>query len=225
MRFRAVESDFPGVVCSPIEWSEIPLDYVNLGRTGLKVSRLCLGCMSYGVPERGLHSWTLDEVRSRPFIGRALELGINFFTMQNHYNLLYREEEREMIPLCQAEGIGVLPWSPLARGRLARSWDEKGNTQRAGSDDFDKTLYAQTEAADRVVVDRVGEVAEARRLPRAQVALAWLLSKPAVTSPIIGATKPEHLEDAVAALSLALSPEETARLEEPYVPHPVLGFS
>jgi 1-deoxyxylulose-5-phosphate synthase len=130
-----------------------------------------------------------------------------------------------MIPLCAAEGIGVLPWSPLARGRLARSWDEKGNTERAGSDEFGKTLYAQTEEADRAVVDRVGEVAAARRLPRAQIALAWLLNKPSVTSPIIGATRPDHLEDAVAALSLVLSPEEMARLEEPYVPHPVLGFS
>ncbi len=328
------------------------MEYVNLGRTGLKVSRLCLGCMSFGVPERGLSPWSLDEERSRPFIARALELGINFFdtsnsysegtseeilgralgdfarrdelviatkvyyptrkgpngrglsrkaimleidaslrrlatdyvdlyqihrwdystpieetletlhdvvkagkaryigassmfawqfckalhladlhgwtrfsSMQNHYNLLYREEEREMIPLCQAEGIGVLPWSPLARGRLARSWDEKGNTERAGSDEFGKTLYAQTEKTDRAVVDRVGEVADARRLPRAQVALAWLLNKPSVTSPIIGATKPDHLENAVAALSLALSPEEMARLEEPYVPHPVLGFT
>jgi aryl-alcohol dehydrogenase-like predicted oxidoreductase len=328
------------------------VEYVNLGRTGLKVSRLCLGCMSYGVPERGAHPWTLDEARSRPFIERALESGINFFdtsnsysdgtseeilgralgglarrdevviatklyyptrkgpnsrglsrkailteinaslrrlatdcvdlyqihrwdnstpieetlealhdvvkagktryigassmfawqfckalhladlhgwtrfiSMQNHYNLMYREEEREMIPLCAAEGIGVMPWSPLARGRLARPWDQKESTERAGSDEFGKILYANTEEADRAVVDRVGEVAEARGLPRAQVALAWLLKKPSVTSPIIGATKPHHLEDAIAALSVALSPEEMARLEEPYAPHPVLGFS
>jgi 1-deoxyxylulose-5-phosphate synthase len=328
------------------------MKYVNLGATGLKVSRLCLGCMSYGAPERGSHPWTLDEERGRPFIRRALELGINFFdtsnsysdgtseeilgravrdlakrdevviatkvyyptrkdvngrglsrkaimtevdaslrrlgtdyidlyqihrwddetpieetlqalhdvvkagkaryigassmfawqfckslhladlhggtrfvSMQDHYNLLYREEEREMIPLCQAEGIGVMPWSPLARGRLARPWDEKGSTERAGSDEFGKALYAKTEEADRAVVDRVGEVAGARGLPRAQVALAWLLNNPSVTSPIIGATKPHHLEDAIAALSVSLSPEEMARLEEPYVPHPVLGFS
>ena len=131
-----------------------------------------------------------------------------FISMQNHYNLLYREEEREMMPLCASEGIGVIPWSPLARGRLARPWDARGSTERAGSDEFGKTLYAKTEEADRAVVDRVGEIAQARGLPRAQIALAWLLNKPGVTAPIIGATKPHHLEDAVAALSIALSPEE-----------------
>ena len=328
------------------------MDYRNLGRTGLKVSRLCLGCMSYGVPERGTHPWTLDETTSRPFFARALELGINFFdtsnsysdgtseemlgrairdlarrdevviatkvffqsrkdpngrglsrktimteidaslrrlgmdyvdlyqihrwdydtpieetlealhdvvkagkvryiggssmfawqfckalglselrgwtrfiSMQNHYNLLYREEEREMMDLCAAEGIGVIPWSPLARGRLARPWDDRAGTERAESDEFGKTLYTRTEASDRAVVERVGEVAAARGVPQAQIALAWLLHKPNVTAPIIGATKPHHLEDAMAALSIALSPEEMARLEEPYVPHPVLGFS
>lgn len=328
------------------------MDYTNLGKTGLKVSRLCLGCMSFGVPHRGAHAWTQDEESSRPYIRRALEVGINFFdtsnsysdgtseeilgrairdfasrdevviatklfyprrmdangrglsrkailseidasllrlgmdyvdlyqihrwdygtpieetlealhdvvkagkarylgassmfawqfckalelstrqgwtrfvSMQNHYNLLYREEEREMLPLCLSEGIGVLPWSPLARGRLARPWDQKSSTERAATDEFGKTLYARTEDADRAVVDRVGEVASARGLPRAQLALAWLLSRPAVTSPIVGATKPHHLEDAVAALSLRLRPEEVALLEEPYVPHPVLGFS
>ena len=328
------------------------MEYVNLGKSGLKVSRLCLGCMSYGVPERGAHPWTLGEVESRPFVARALELGINFFdtsnsysdgtseellgrairdlarrdeaviatklfyqtrkdpngrglsrkaivteidasltrlgtdyvdlyqihrwdhgtpieetvealhdmvkagkaryvgassmyawqfckalwaadlrgwtrfvSMQNHYNLLYREEEREMMGLCAAEGIGVLPWSPLARGRLARPWEQRAGTERAISDEFGKALYAQTEEADRAIVDRVGEVADARGVPRAQVALAWLLNKPSVTSPIIGATKPHHLEDAVGALSLKLSSEEIARLEEPYAPHPLLGFS
>ncbi len=328
------------------------MDYVKLGKTGLKVSRLCLGCMSYGIPERGAHPWTLGEEESRPFLARALELGINFFdtsnsysdgtseeilgralrdfarrdevviatkvffptrkgpngrglsrkailteidasllrlgtdhvdlyqthrwdsetpieetlealhdvvksgkaryigassmfawqfckalhladlhgwtrfiSMQDHYNLLYREEEREMMGLCVAEGVGVLPWSPLARGRLARPWDQKGSTERAGSDEVGKTLYAETEEADRAVVDRLGEVAGARGVPRAQVALAWLLGKSAVTSPIVGATKPQHLEDAVAALALTLSPDEMGRLEEPYVPHPVLGFS
>ncbi len=328
------------------------MEYVNLGRSGLKVSRLCLGCMSYGVPERGAHPWTLNESDSRPFYQRALEAGINFFdtanaysdgtseeilgrairdlarreevvlatkvygpmrkdangrglsrkaimgeldaslhrlgtdyidlyqihrwdyqtpieetlealhdavksgkvrylgassmfawqfckalhladrhgwtrfiSMQTHYNLLYREEDREMIPLCLADGIGVIPWSPLARGRLARPWTEKATTERAGSDEFGKTLYAKTEETDRITVDRVGEVARARGLTQAQVALAWLLGKPGVTSPIIGATKPQHLEDAVKALSVTLSPEEIARLEEPYVPHPVLGFS
>ena len=146
-----------------------------------------------------------------------------FVSMQDHYNLLYREEEREMLPLCATEGIGVLPWSPLARGRLARPWDERGGTRRAASDEFGNKMYTRTEEADRAVVDRAAEVARARGVPQAQVALAWLLSKPAVTAPIIGATAPHHLEDALAALDLELSPEEIARLEEPYVPHPVLG--
>jgi aryl-alcohol dehydrogenase-like predicted oxidoreductase len=148
-----------------------------------------------------------------------------FVSMQNHYNLLYREEEREMMGLCAAEGVGVIPWSPLARGRLTRPWDQRDSTKRAGSDEFGKTLYARTEEADRAVVDRVGEVAGARGLSQAQVALAWLLNQPAITSPIVGATKPHHLEDAVNALAIHLAPEEKARLEEPYVPHPVLGFS
>jgi aryl-alcohol dehydrogenase-like predicted oxidoreductase len=328
------------------------LEYVNLGKSGLKVSRICLGCMSYGIPERGAHPWTLGEDASRPFIARALELGINFFdssnsysdgssekilgrsirdmvrrdeaviatklfyparkdpngrglsrkailseidaslrrlgteyvdlyqihrwdyatpieetlealhdvvkagkarylgassmfawqfckalftadlhgwtrfvSMQNHYNLMYREEEREMIGLCAAEGIGVIPWSPLARGRLARPWERRTGTERAGSDEFGKVLYAKTEAADRAIVDRVGEIADGRGLPRAQVALAWLLSKPSVTAPIIGATKAQHLEDAIGALAVKLSPEEMSRLEEPYTPHPVAGFA
>jgi aryl-alcohol dehydrogenase-like predicted oxidoreductase len=328
------------------------MDYVRLGRSGLKVSRICLGCMSYGVPDRGPHPWTLDEAQSRPFIRRAVELGINFFdtanvysdgtseeilgrairefvprdevviatkvhgkmrgdpngrglsrkailteidhslrrlgtdyvdlyqihrldhetpieetlealhdvvragkaryigassmyawqfckalyladlhgwtrfvSMQDHYNLLYREEEREMMGLCQEEGVGMIPWSPLARGRLARPWEQKGDTERAGSDEFGKTLYLKTEEADRKVVDQVGAIADARGIPRAQVALAWMLSKPLVTSPIVGATKMRHLDDAVAALGVTLSAQEVAALEEPYVPHPVLGFT
>jgi aryl-alcohol dehydrogenase-like predicted oxidoreductase len=328
------------------------MEYRNLGKSGLKVSRLCLGCMSYGVPARGAHPWTLGEEQSRPFLRRAVEVGINFFdtsnsysdgtseeivgralrdfarreevviatkvffpprkdanarglsrkailtetdaslrrlgtdyvdlyqihrwdystpieetlealhdvvkagkarylgassmfawqfckalhladrhgwirfvSMQDHYNLLYREEEREMLPLCQAEGVGVLPWSPLARGRLARPWENEPSTERARTDEFGKSLYSSNEAADRKVIERLGEVAAARGLPRAQVALAWLLHKPAVTSPIVGATKPHHLEDAVAALSVQLSAEEVAALEAPYVPHPVAGFS
>lgn len=328
------------------------MDYTKLGKTGLKVSRICLGCMSYGLPERGSHPWSLDEQRSRPFIQRSLEIGINFFdtanvysdgtseeivgralqdfakreevviatkahgrmrpdangaglsrkalmaevdaslrrlgtdyidlyqthrwdydtpieetlealhdivkagkaryigassmyawqftkalylaerhgwtrfvSMQNHYNLLYREEEREMMALCVDQGIGVIPWSPLARGRLARPWEDAPSTERAETDEFGKTLYKRTEDADKVVVERVGAIAEARNVPRAQVALAWLLQKPGVTSPIVGATKPHHLEDAVAALSVTLSPEEIASLEKPYVPHPVQGFS
>ena len=328
------------------------MEYVNLGKSGLKVSRLCLGCMSYGVPERGSHPWSLDEEKSRPFIKRAVELGINFFdtanaysdgtseeivgraikdfarrdevviatkvfhamrkdpngkglsrkaimteidaslrrlgtdyvdlyqihrwdyetpieetlealhdvvrmgkaryigassmhawqfckalyvaelhgwtrfvSMQNHYNLLYREEEREMMGLCAAEGIGVIPWSPLARGRLTRPWDQKDSTKRSGSDDYGKKLYGPVEEADRAVVERVSELAGKRGLAIAQVALAWILSKSFVTSPIIGATRTTHLEDAIAALSVKLAPEEIARLEEPYVPHPVAGFS
>jgi 1-deoxyxylulose-5-phosphate synthase len=327
------------------------MDYGNLGKSGLKVSRLCLGCMSYGVPERGAHPWTLNEELSRPFIQRALELGINFFdtsnsysdgtseeivgralgdftqrenvviatkifypmrsgpngrglsrkailteinaslrrlqtdyvdlyqihrwdystpidetlealhdvikagkvryigassmhvwqfckslyladqlgltrfiSMQDHYNLLYREEEREMHALCAAEQIGVLPWSPLARGRLARAWESVPSTGRAATDEFGKSLYAKTESVDRHVVDRVGQIAAARGIPPAQVALAWVLSKPAVTAPIVGATKPHHLDDAVGALSVKLTPEEIRALEEPYVPHAVAGF-
>jgi aryl-alcohol dehydrogenase-like predicted oxidoreductase len=148
-----------------------------------------------------------------------------FVSMQNYYNLLYREEEREMMPLCQDQGIGVIPWSPLARGRLARPWDQKESTRRAETDEFGKTLYARTEEADRLVVDRVAEIAGRRGIPMAQVALAWVLAKPFVSAPIVGATKPQHLEDAVAALSVDLSPQEIARLEAPYVPHPVLGFT
>jgi aryl-alcohol dehydrogenase-like predicted oxidoreductase len=323
---------------------------VKLGRTGVDVSRLCLGCMTFGVPERGAHPWTLDEERSRPIIRRALELGFNFLdtantysdgtseeivgralrdfarrdevviatkvfypmrkgpnggglsrkaiftaiddslrrlgmdyvdlyqihrwdyatpieetlealhdlvkagkvryigassmhawqfckalyladrhgwtrfvTMQDHYNLLYREEEREMLPLCAAEGVGVLPWSPLARGRLTRAWDE--TTERARTDEFGKKLYAGTTDADRRVVERVAEVAARRGIPRAVVALAWLLNNRTVAAPIVGASKPQHLDDAIAALSLTLTSEEVAELEEPYIPHPVLGFS
>jgi aryl-alcohol dehydrogenase-like predicted oxidoreductase len=147
-----------------------------------------------------------------------------FVSMQNHYNLLYREEEREMLPLCREEGIGVLPWSPLARGRLTRPVEAQPSTKRAETDPFFKTLYNAAEEADRKVIERVGQVAAARGVPRAQIALAWLLSKPGVTSPIVGASKPNHLEDAVAALAIKLTSEEIRTLEEPYVPHPVAGF-
>ncbi len=147
-----------------------------------------------------------------------------FVTMQNHYNLLYREEEREMMGLCLDQNIGVLPWSPLARGRLTRAWDSQP-TKRLETDKFGTFMYSQTEAADKAVVDRLGEVADKRGVPRAQVALAWLLSKPGVTAPIVGATKPNHLEDAVASLSVKLTEDEIRSLEEPYTPHPVLGFS
>ena len=152
--------------------------------------------------------------------------GTRFVSMQNYVNLLYREEEREMLKLCADQGIGVIPWSPLARGRLTRPWSEdEPNTARAESDQFGKMLYSQMADADRKVVERVGEIAANRDIPMAQVALAWVLSKPVITSPIIGATKPRHLEDAVAALSVTLTPEEITALEEPYVPHPVMGFS
>jgi 1-deoxyxylulose-5-phosphate synthase len=146
-----------------------------------------------------------------------------FATMQNHYNLLYREEEREMLPLCVAEGVGLIPWSPLARGRLARPWDEK--SYRLETDEVGQRLYAGTVDADRRVVERAVEVATRRGVPPAQIALAWLLHKPVVTAPIIGASKPHHLDDAVAALSLKLSVDEMASLKEPYEPHPIAGFS
>jgi aryl-alcohol dehydrogenase-like predicted oxidoreductase len=329
------------------------MDYVNLGRSGLKVSRLCLGCMTYGKadPVKYPHAaWTLDEGASRPFIKRALEMGINFFdtadvysfgnseeilgraiadlarrdevviatkvyspmgngangrglsrkhimesidaslqrlkmeyidlyqihrwdygspieetmealhdtvkagkvlyigassmyawqfskaqhvaerhgwtrfiSMQPQYNLVYREEEREMLPLCLDQGVGVIPWSPLARGFLAGNRKpDGGDTDRAKTDQFAKGMYYQPE--DFAVADRLVEVANARATPAMQVALAWVLSKPSITSPIIGASKPHHLDDAVKALTVKLSSEEIARLEEPYKPHKVLGF-
>ncbi len=320
--------------------------YVKLGRTGLDVSRICLGCMSYGDASRGNHQWALSEEESRPFIRKALESGINFFdtanvysagtseeilgralrdfanrdevvvatkvsgqmregpngsglsrkeimteldhsltrlgtdyidlyqihrfdrttpieetlealhdavragkvryvgassmyawqfakalytadihgwsrfvSMQNHYNLLNREEEREMLPLCADQGVGVIPWSPLARGRLTREWGEK--TNRSETDRFGAQLYQDS---DRAIVERVAEVAQERGVPRAQVALAWVLSNPVVTAPIVGATKLEHLDDAVAAVEIELGDEELRRLEEPYEPHTIAGF-
>ena len=326
------------------------MNTIKLGRTGLDVSRICLGCMSYGEPGRGNHPWTLGDAASRPFIRKALDLGINFFdtanvysdgtseeivgralleyarrgevviatkvngrmhkgpngaglsrkaifaeidaslkrlgtdhvdlyqihrwdysvpieetlealndvvlagkalhigassmyawqfaralhlserhgwarfaTMQNYVNLLYREEEREMLPLCKAEGIGVIPWSPLARGRLTRGWD--ATSARTETDAFGRGLYAKTVEADRKVVEALGAVAKRLGRPRAQVALAWLLAKSEVTAPIVGATRLEQLDDAVAALSLTLSPEDIAELEAPYVPHAIVGHA
>jgi aryl-alcohol dehydrogenase-like predicted oxidoreductase len=328
------------------------MDYTSLGHTGLQVSRLCLGCMTYGEPGRGNHAWTLPEAEARAFIARALEMGINFFdtanvysagsseeilgrairdmvpreqvviatkvhgpmrkdvngrglsrkaifaeidaslrrlgmdyvdlyqihrfdantpieetlealhdvvragkaryigassmhawqfckalylaklngwtrfiSMQNHLNLLYREEEREMLGLCVEEGIGVIPWSPLARGRLARPWSDTPVTNRANTDEFGKTLYRGQEDADHAIVDAVGSVAEARGVPRAQVALAWVLTRPAVTAPIIGASKMAQLDDAAGAISLKLSREEIAQLEAPYRPRSIAGFA
>jgi aryl-alcohol dehydrogenase-like predicted oxidoreductase len=146
-----------------------------------------------------------------------------FVSMQNHYNLIYREEEREMMNLCEAEDIGVIPWSPLARGRLARPTGAEG-TKRLETDQFGKSMYSGTEEADHKVIDKLTEVSTRRNLPQATVALAWMLGKPYVDSPIVGATKSHHLEDAVRALEVKLSPEEIAELEAAYVPHPVLGF-
>ncbi|MBT3162946.1 aldo/keto reductase [Streptomyces sp. Vc74B-19] len=321
------------------------MEYVKLGSTGLEVSRVCLGCMTYGDPGRGNHEWTLDEEASRPLIRQALEAGITFFdtanvysdgtseeivgralrdfarrddvvlatkvhgrmrpgpngsglsrkaimseldhslrrlgtdyvdlyqihrwdphtpveetmealhdvvkagkvryigassmyawqfskaqytaelrgwtkfvSMQNHYNLLYREEEREMLPLCADQGVGVLPWSPLARGRLTRDWN--ATTERSATDQFGSTLYQE---GDRATVEAVARVAEARGVPRAQVALAWLLHRDPVTAPIVGAAKPGHIEDAVAAVDLELTDKELEELEQPYTPHPIAG--
>jgi aryl-alcohol dehydrogenase (NADP+) len=139
--------------------------------------------------------------------------------MQNHYNLLYREEEREMLPLCAEEGIGVIPWSPLARGRLTRPWD--ASTARSDTDEFGRTLYREE---DRAIVEQVAKIADARGVSRAQVALGWLLSKPVVTSPIVGATKAQHLQDAIDAVDLVLDEDEVRALEEPYRPHDVAGL-
>jgi aryl-alcohol dehydrogenase-like predicted oxidoreductase len=325
------------------------MEYVKFGKTGLGVSRLCIGCMTYGIPDRGRHPWTLDEEKSRPLIRQAVELGINFFdtanvysdgtseeilgralkeytrredvviatkvhgrmrpgpngaglsrkaifgeldnslrrlgtdfvdlyqihrwdptvpieetmealhdvvkagkvryigassmyawqfskalyisrlrgwtefvSMQDHLNLLNREEEREMLPLCADQGIAVMPWSPLARGRLTRAWNESSSRQE--TDEFGKKLYTQFPDSDRLIVDQVSAISSARGVPRAQVALAWLLQEKGVTSPIVGASKPDHLKDAVAALSLKLTAEEIASLEKPYVPHNISGF-
>ena len=145
-----------------------------------------------------------------------------FVSMQNHYNLLYREEEREMLPLCKEEKIGVIPYSPLAKGRLTRDWSE--STHRSETDQVQKAQYDAHTNADRLVVERVAAIAEQRGVPRAQIALAWVLQKEPITSPIIGVTKMGHLEDAVASMSIRLTPEEIALLEEPYVPHPIIGF-
>ncbi len=145
-----------------------------------------------------------------------------FVSMQNLVNLLYREEEREMLPLCAAEGIGVIPWSPQARGKLSRDWDY--TSIRTETDEAMTRLFAKTQEADKKVVDRVTKVAKARGLPRAQVALAWLLSKPVITAPIVGATKLHHLDDAVASVAVKLSADEIDALEEPYMPHEVVGL-
>lgn len=325
------------------------MEYVKFGNTGLDVSRLTLGCMSFGEPDRGYPKWTLGEEESRPILKKALDLGINFFdtanfysdgtceeivgkflraytnrdeivlatkvyfpmhegpngkglsrkhimseidkslkrlgtdyvdlyqihrwdygtpieetmealhdvvkagkaryigassmmswqflkanniaekngwtkfvSMQNHFNLLYREEEREMLPLCKEEKIAVIPWSPLAKGKLTRNWEE--TSARWENEAVGQKFYPATSESDRQVVERVAEVAEKRGVPRAQIALAWVLQKDTITSPIVGSTKASHLEDAAAALSIKLTAEEIAYMEEPYVPHSVLGL-
>jgi aryl-alcohol dehydrogenase (NADP+) len=168
-----------------------------------------------------MYAWQFAKLLST-----AERLGLSrFVTMQNHYNLVYREEEREMNPLCQAEGVGLIPWSPLARGFLTKNRPQgsAGATTRAKSDGFALSMYK--EDADYAVVDQVSAIAAQRGVPNAQVALAWLLHQPAVTAPIVGATKVHHIEDAVKATSLELSAEELAALAKPYVPHPVLGHS
>lgn len=216
------------------------MKYVNLGRSGLKVSRLCLGCMSYGEPERLPQPWSLDEKASRPLIRQALEAGINFFdtaniysggsseewtrfiTMQPQYNLLYREEEREMLPLCEDQGVGVIPWSPMARGRLTRDWSV--TSRRTQNDAFALKMYENAALLDKPVIDVVVSIAEKHAVPRAHVAIAWLLSKSVITAPIIGATKPEHLSTAISALDFSLSDAEITELEARYLPHPVDGI-
>lgn len=323
------------------------MQYNTLGKTDLKVSRLCLGCMTFGEPDRGNHPWTLPEESSRLLIQHALNGGINFFdtansysdgsseeivgralrdfarredvvvatkvyypsgtlteglsraqimrsiddslqrlgmdyvdllqihrwdyntpieetlealndvvkagkaryigassmhahqfaqalalqeqngwapfvTMQNHYNLIYREEEQEMLPLCYKEGVAVIPWSPLARGRLTRPWGE--TTARLVSDEVGKKLYNDSDENDAQIAERLGGVAEELDATRAQVALAWLLSKPGVAAPIIGASREEQLDELLQAVDLTLKPEQVAELETPYKPHPVVGF-
>ena len=203
---------------------ETAVKYVNLGSTGLRVSRVCLGMMSFGNDSE--RPWVLDEDAAEP-IAKAQHAAdthgwTRFVSMQNHYNLLYREEEREMIPQCIDQGVAVIPWSPLARGVLAgsRTRDGERRTTRSSTDSFVDTLYGD---ADFDVVDRAAEVAAERGVPQAQVALAWLMRRPGVTTPIVGATRLGHLQDALAAEELELSDEEMRRLEELYVPHPVLG--
>lgn len=326
------------------------MNYVKLGNTGLDVSRICLGCMSFGDAEKWLHSWVLNEEQSRPIIKKALDLGINFFdtanvyslgyseeilgralkdyanrdevviatkvhgkmhdgpngsglsrkaimseidkslkrletdyvdlyiihrwdnsvpieetmealhdvvkagkaryigasamfawqfqkalhvaekngwtqfvSMQNHLNLLYREEEREMLPLCRDKKIAVTPYSPLASGRLTRDWSE--TTKRYESDQIAKSKYDATADTDKMVVERLAEIAEKRNVSRTQIALAWLLQKEPVVAPVIGATKAAHLEDVVASLDIVLTSEEVAYMEEPYAPHSIVGHS
>lgn len=211
------------------------MQYVRLGASGLDVSRLCLGCMTFGDPMSGAHSWTLSEERSRPIIKHAVDKGINFFDTANSYsagtsetivgklNLLYREEEREMIPLCVDQGVGLMPWSPLARGLLTRPYGQK--TERARTDAVTQKLYQATETEDAKVIAEVERISVERGVPMAQIALAWVLSKNGVSTPIVGASKIEQLDDAISALNIILSSDEIEQLEKTYVPHAIVGFS
>lgn len=192
--------------------------YIKLGRSGLDVSPLALGCMTYGVADRGKHAWQFVKMT---YTSR-LHGWVEFVSMQNHYNLLQREDEREMVPFCTDQGIAVLPWSPLARGLLTRDW--QATSERSTADEAQTELYASVAEADRRVVDQVKSVAVSRGIPMAQVALAWLSQRAGVTAPIVGATKPHHLTDAVAALDLHLDDREIELLEKAYVPHPVAGY-
>ncbi|EZR11929.1 hypothetical protein AE19_00444 [Klebsiella pneumoniae UCI 60] len=189
------------------------MKYVNLGRSGLKVSRLCLGCMSYGEPERLPQPWSLDEKASRPLIRQALEAGINFFDTANIYSGGSSEE---------IQGVGVIPWSPMARGRLTRDWSV--TSRRTQNDAFALKMYENAALLDKPVIDVVASIAEKHAVPRAHVAIAWLLSKSVITAPIIGATKPEHLSTAISALDFSLSDAEITELEARYLPHPVDGI-
>jgi aryl-alcohol dehydrogenase-like predicted oxidoreductase len=210
------------------------MDYTRLGSTGLKISRICLGMMSFGTG--GAREWHLDEDAAEPIVRQAVEAGVGassmsawqfakaqrvaqipFVSMQNHYNLVYREEEREMIPLCVDQGVGVIPYSPLARGLLAR---EAGTTARSGADPVADDLY---DSGDLEVVEVIRELAKQRGVAPAQIALAWLLGATGVNAPIVGATKIRHVEDAVAAVGLTLTPDERARLEAPYRPQRVIA--
>jgi aryl-alcohol dehydrogenase-like predicted oxidoreductase len=186
------------------------------------VKRVAMGVTLQGkaryIGASSMYAWQF----SKALYTSRLRGWTEFVSMQNHVNLLNREEEREMLPLCADQGIAVMPWSPLARGRLARAWNETSSRQE--TDEFGKKLYTQFPDSDRLIVDQVSAIASARGVPRAQVAMAWLVQKKGVTSPIVGASKPDHLKDAVAALSLKLTAEEIAALEKPYVPHNISGF-
>src|SRR5579862_2814462 len=224
------------------------METVKFGKTGMRVSKICLGCMTYGSTK--WRDWVLEEEASRPFIREALEKGINFFdtadvysqgaseeilarakghaefvSMQNYYNLVYREEEREMMPLCAHDGIAVIPWSPMARGYLAGSgMGGEAKTLRARSDPFGQSLGFGTKQ-DEAIRARLNDVAEKHGVKPAVVALAWVLSKPFITAPIIGASKPHHIDDAVAALAFKLDAKTIAKLEEPYRPKAVAGHA